>query len=71
MSFDTKQFPNKVFENFEEYFAYIELRKKIIDRLKHSSEEGKVRVLKVASILKKDSQELQQILLWILSSLKT
>ena len=70
MAFTTREFPNKVFENLTEYNTYIELRKKIIERLRTKRHENKARVVKVKSALRQ-KDPLVQMLLWILQSQKT
>lgn len=70
MPFTTKEFPNKIFEDFDEYNAYLELRKKIISELKSRKRNKKTRVVKVASTLRKDNPILLALNQWILRYLQ-
>jgi len=70
VSFTTLEFPNKVFETIAEYDTYVELRKKIIERLKKHKERTRTRVVKVVNSIKKNDPIIQ-LLLWILQSQKT
>ena len=71
MAFSTVEFPNKVFEDFEEYNEYLVLRTKIINNLKTKTGKKSMRVVKVASILKGNSLLAQTLKAWISQYLVT
>lgn len=71
MAFHTKEFPNKVFDSFEEYYACIDLKKRIAERLKTLSGEKRTRLVKALRVIKKDDPILQSLYQWILKFLKT
>lgn len=59
MAFTVVNFPNKVFEDFEEYRAYLAIRKKVKHRLDNKI-INKTRVVKVTKIVRsKDSNRKQ------------
>lgn len=71
MAFSTVEFPNKVFEDFEEYNEYLVLRTKIINNLKTKTGKKSMRVVKVANILKGNSLLAQALKAWISQYLVT
>ena len=56
MSFTIEAFPQKVFEDFEEYRAYLKIKKKVQTRLK-SKENTTIRTIKVSKVIKKELKE--------------
>jgi len=71
MAFTTAEFPNKVFEDFDEYNEYLALRAKIMNDLKARTGKKSLRVVKVASVLKGNNLIIQALSKWISQYLKT
>jgi hypothetical protein len=69
MAFTTREFPNKVFEDLDDYRNYLKLREAIINRLK--LKDKKTRVVKVASAIKQKDPIVQLLLKWISQYRKT
>lgn len=56
MSFTVEHFPEKVFENFEEYRAYLKIKKKVQKRLE-AKKSYDIRTVKVVEIVTNDKKE--------------
>ncbi len=67
MAFTVVNFPNKTFESFEEYRAYLIIRKKVKHRLDNKI-TNKTRVVKVVRVIRSKDSNREQIYKCLLKS---